>query len=142
MNKQYLISKETLGKVIKTKVDKIDGYSNLFNNIENGIAYAYEHEEEDDNYYAEDCINVYELVSKCKEYLLKNKGINIITDCTQEPTVEKKTVWTAMAVKRGEVAYSYVYLNEAEILAEEQAPTEYEAVFKITDILLSNKEDE
>jgi len=137
-NDKYLLDIETFREVMgKESVTEIK-YTGMFVNIELGVMYYYS--DEDGFPHANDCINVWELLAKIKEYLLINKGINIVTDYSLEETVEER--WTAMAVNRGEVAYSYAFLNETEIFADETADTEYEAVFKIADILLSNKEDE
>jgi len=125
---KYLLSKEALSEVLNIKEIHEVEYSTIFINIDLGVRIIYTNPK--DGYEEEYCINVWELVSKIKEYLLMDKQVNILTDYD---AIEKK--WVAMAVKRGEVAYSYMYINEAEILIEEIADTEYEAIFKIADMI-------
>ena len=135
-NNRYLPSKETLSKILYKDEIHYMKYSIAFANIDLGIRVVYTNQE-DDYPSSEDCINVWELVAKIKEYLLMNKKINILTDYD---VIEKK--WAAMAVRRGEVVYSYAYINEAEILVEETADTEYEAIFKIADMIKFDDDEE
>ena len=130
MNNKFLPSKEVLSEVLNIKkIHKVE-YSTKFINIDLGVKCIYTNPE--DGYPEEEyCIDVCHLMGRCREYLLTNKGINIITE-------KNNNIWTAIAVPRGEITNGFAYTPELEIKEHVQAPTEYEAVFKIADILLLN----
>jgi len=135
MNDKYLLSIDTFKEVMGIESVTEINYTSMFVNIELGVMYYYT--SDDDYPYDNNCIGVWELMAKCKEYLMTNRCINIVTDLSIVETIED--CWSAMAIQKGAIAHSYTYLDETEIIAEEQAPTEYEAVFKITDKLIFNK---
>ena len=133
MNSTYLLDKKTIGKV--KGVDEVLKVGYL-NEEKTDIAFWVGK----DTGFSQRIINIHTLAYECKEYLIRHKNINIITDYSREETIEER--WTAMAIEKGEIARSYVFIDDVEILLEYNAYTENEAIFKITDKLLSNDKGE
>ena len=81
-----------------------------------------------------DNINVWELMGRCKEYLLDH-NINVITDINPNKNNEER--WTAIAIKKREFMSHYFLMDStSNMLFRVKAETEYEAMFKITNMAI------
>ena len=125
---KYMMNRASFTEVMGLGYVRKMSYSGAFTNIRKAIRYQYI---DYDGYADDGYIDVWELMAKCKEYLL-NKNINILTDIN--PNKNNEELWTAIAVNRKKNMSNYFCLDmSTDVLWETTADTEYEAVFKITD---------
>jgi len=116
------ISKELLSEVLghKDTVDSVK-YSTSYANMELGILYKKEYE----SYNLVDCINIYELAHKCKEWAW-HQGFSI-----------RSSVFTEGSSIKGKVDLLENYTRSFEPV---YGDTEPEAIFKACQWVLDNKD--